>query len=244
MINGAPVPAGDFAQTVALVYQPRPSQKGEIFCTGTLIGPHTVLTAAHCIATPMNDDIPVGDLLISHLGIYLGDSPPLSELPFVAPTVKVKKVYVHANFTPQSRDQRGVRNNDFALLELERDVDLKKYHITPFPLRANAVCERGQKISVIAFGMTEKNREKGLKRRGVFDIGHFDPFHFSFRSLADGLSLWHGDSGGSAYWQDSQNKKTYFVGIATFVAGGSNYFQSFDRLTMDWIKSYKDPLFQ
>jgi hypothetical protein len=111
-------------------------------------------------------------------------------------------------------------------------------------LRANLTAKSGEKISFIAFGMTDTNKEKGLKRKGTFDIGNLDPFHFSFHSLKSGLSLWHGDSGGSAYLQDVVSKKTYFVGVATFVSNGSSYFQSFDDHTVNWIKSFNDPLFE
>jgi secreted trypsin-like serine protease len=103
VLGGTPVSAGTYNQTVALVYQADPAGKGKIFCSGTLIGPHTVLTAAHCLVTPMNDNIPVGDKLIPHLGVYLGDSPSSSEIPYVRPTIMVSKVYVHSDFTSQSK---------------------------------------------------------------------------------------------------------------------------------------------
>lgn len=139
--NGAPEKAGSWPQVVALVDRGTPGAgvfgtelKG-IFCTGTLIRPNLVLTAAHCVTDRASEQARAD--LPTQVGIYRGEGR-LNYLGAVPAQVRVKKALVH----PDSG-----HGTDLALLA----IDAPLAGLRPLSLHA-APATLNQEVQSVGFG--------------------------------------------------------------------------------------------
>lgn len=101
ILGGTPVARGEFDECVCVGTNPRPGEP-EWFCTGVLVRPGVVLTAAHCILP----DLPVSKVLVGAPSIALAS---LGEV------IKVEAVHVHPDY-----DGNRVPSHDIAVLVLKR----------------------------------------------------------------------------------------------------------------------------
>ncbi|EFX83049.1 hypothetical protein DAPPUDRAFT_316188 [Daphnia pulex] len=101
IVDGTPARAGEFPYLARLFVESAMGQNG-LLCGGTLIGPHHVLTAAHCTA-------PIGnELYLNTLSIDGGGPGSL--------TRSVKKFIRHQNYNRRSKI------NDIAIIVLNASV--------------------------------------------------------------------------------------------------------------------------
>ncbi len=142
------------------------------FCTGTLVSPRVVVTAAHCI-----DGFPnVTDLRI-HAGVRVGD----------ADIVRVQDGVIHPDY------QGGP--NDIALLQLELPARAR-----PWPLHRAALAQEhlGRDVRIAGYGTTDPDGgTDGVKREGVGAISDFDGFDFAY--VNNPSQTCFGDSGGPVF---------------------------------------------
>lgn len=103
VVGGTLSSRGDWPWVVGLAIR---HATGEIslFCGGTLLGPRTVLTGAHC--APSVQGIALGD-------IEVVTAPDKDRSQEAAKEVQVSKIYVHPSYSPENG------HNDIALLELK-----------------------------------------------------------------------------------------------------------------------------
>ncbi len=193
IVRGAVAEAGQLMSTVALV----DSGGGEFFCTGTLVSPRVVITAAHCF---MNEDqsgwIQADDLAIGVATLNAAPAPARQR-------VAVERFTVHQGFGQggEGADESGVgKDDDIAVVVLSAPVDAQAP--TPIlPAGRIADLQAGVMMTVSGYGVTDLNPERD--RAGTLHIGETRLIRRSEHELLAGggevSDTCNGDSGGPAY---------------------------------------------
>lgn len=149
------------------------------FCSGTLVGPRTILTAAHCIAAV----------------------PPTSYRVFVGGSLRtdIKTLSAHPDFDdalPPSH--KGNLASDVGIITLASPV----VGVAPLPLLTDASIAVGSRGIVLGFGLNESPYNAGTERLdppgqfGIITVEDSNPFYILSRHRTSGVSLCPGDSGG------------------------------------------------
>jgi hypothetical protein len=142
-------------------------------CTGTLIGPHTVITAAHCAQFVKGTDNLLSGKLFFALGLDAGD-----------PDRSVR--IVSDQVAPLTTGGATDRGSDVAVFQLEEDLtDVTPIAVASAPLTG---AEIGTPLSLVGYGMNGRNtsvqtplprRAAQITPRGV--SGH--PWYIAFPDL-------------------------------------------------------------
>jgi secreted trypsin-like serine protease len=144
------------------------SRIGVPYCTATLIGPRTLLTAAHCVheVTPAH--------------VYFGTDPTRNGV-FVA----VVEVREHPNYDPT-----GLGVNDLGIVVLARPAP-----IAPIALMRTAPEPGGDELLFVGFGFAEPAQvsQLGIKRAAASSITDVEPTVIRYDKVTC-----QGDSGGPA----------------------------------------------
>jgi len=184
-------PAAPATQTAAIT-QAIPAQDpavvaiigpdGTLGCSGTLIAPHTVLTAGHCVPA----------LRRRELSVFFGDSLGGAGL-FVA----VSDTRVHPDFDP------ATLAHDLALFTLREPGPVPDVSLDPRTLDASLV---GQTFRIVGFGVSAPDAgDTGDKRSGTAKVTAVDPVDLT---AAGAPSLpCRGDSGGPALLDDGSGER-------------------------------------
>ncbi|MFT5461071.1 MAG: secreted trypsin-like serine protease [Myxococcota bacterium] len=172
------------------------------YCTGTLIAPDVVLTAAHCVVDEFSLEITAPDAM----GIYVGDDPE-ADGAFHEHAFAVVEVLPHPGYDPVSLD------DDIALLRLADPVP----DVVPVPWvgAANPLTEAdiGPVVNFAGFGQTEVG-DSNVKLQvdgviagfgcAVLGCGYDDPLTTVSYDQAYGGACF-GDSGGPLFiYRDDQ----------------------------------------
>jgi secreted trypsin-like serine protease len=201
MVGGAPEATGEIGRAVVTIVGSRGN-----FCSGALIAPDLVLSAAHCVG-------PGADYKIVHYDAQR--QPSLRD---------VARVAAHPGF--EMRAILGHRASaDVALLQLASPLPGK----TPLPIGApRDPLEAGQSFSIAGIGVAKRGDGKSggvarsaaltaTGRPGRLQIRLIDP---ATNNAREGLGACTGDSGGPAL--QAQDGRAVIVGVVSWSTGANN----------------------
>ena len=193
IVDGRRATESELNSTVALFY----TDYGTSDCTGTLIAPDVVLTAAHCIG-----DYDFGEPLPPHSILVLSGQLDASQ-PASGSAYRVSQVIPHQSYDPRAMldpDPDGLAIwHDIGILILEEPIHTQRPSPIPSVEEFDEWVPRGTQLVISGYGVTETSSEDG----GVLYIAE-TPFQVrnSHEVLAGGAGFpdtCFGDSGGPLY---------------------------------------------
>ena len=188
------------------------TQYGDAFCTGTLVGPDTVVTAAHCVG---------GDQ--SGVAFFLG-----SNVHGAGTSIPVTSMAAHPNYDGQQL------LNDIAVVKLSQ-----RAAVTPVALQTEpmGVEWRGRRAIFVGFGITHAGgMDHGAKRSVTIPIQQVDATEF--RYAEDGVNTCNGDSGGPALLESGGVMR--LIGVTSYGDEGCTIYGANTRVDpyVSFIESY------
>jgi len=178
-------------------------------CTGTVIGPHTVLTAAHCLAAQ-----PLGTIQV--ISILSGTTATL-------PGIVASSFMFDPSWNPN---------------DLFSGHDIGVVHTTntlPFPVCGRGAVNTSLLVRLVGYGSnTHADTGAGTKRQVTTNIVDFDDL-----LILDGNSnqqTCHGDSGGPAF--QTINGQEVVVGVTSFGSDRSLTSVCFDGAFHDRVDAF------
>jgi V8-like Glu-specific endopeptidase len=183
-------------------------------CTGTLIGPKTVLTAAHCINA-------YGTNVAYYAAFGTYSSSPTR-------AVQVAQQYRHPSYRGGAWD--------FGLLRLTQPV----LDVAPIPLNETPMTSSliGRPIRHVGYGITAPNTNgDGIKREVTYNLRSIQ--QYTIESGAQGKQTCQGDSGGPGFMVLPGSNREVLVGVVSY--GDENCaYQGFDGrvdVALNWIRT-------
>lgn len=185
------------------------------FCTGTLVAPDVVLTAAHCVLDDRGRTSPV-----SQLAFVLGDD---SAAPVAS--ARVRAVHVHPGYA----ETDDTAEYDVAILQLQRALTQAE----PLAVNCGALASSsfvGRTLQMVGYGDTatrgSNNTRKWWASEAVVSLGSYD-------FTVDGggnTGVCTGDSGSPALW--SMSGQVRIVGVLSWgdlACGNQDHFGRTDH---------------
>lgn len=196
IVNGAPT--SDYPATGMLLMQGQPS------CTGTVVGPRTVLTAAHCVDG------------VSPTSLEFGFGPSAGQ---IQASVQVIGTAQHPKWDSQQL------LNDIAVLTLAEDAPVQRASMNSF-MDAGWV---GKQVTLVGYGVTDGPSQSGAGTKRMVDvtIDQVDATTLHY-TTEQGKTACNGDSGGPAYVEVDGN--LVIVGVTSYGDQNCQQFGVYTRV--------------
>lgn len=250
IVNGTAVEPSDVvAKSTAALYLKHPQDDRVMqFCTATLVGQRTLVTAGHCLlAVAQATGVPLETLLpFMRVGFGVKKVDLLVDL--AVEFVEIKSFVVHGGFRLDalaSADENSVLP-DIAMIQLKTDAP--KGYIVAELLRDPSQLTTGTDLILSGYGalgtvpptplsppMTVPSSE--LRRIDVkVDKPEFNKTQFSY-TLVDGRTACQGDSGGPAYLSSSSGNGLVLAGVTSFGDSACRLFGVYTSVSklIEWL---------
>jgi V8-like Glu-specific endopeptidase len=187
-IVGGSVDTGDPA-VVAITYF------GQDFCTGTLVAPRVVVTAAHCLDETLTGGVPFTDF-----DVFFG-----TETDAGGVSIHVSGGMLHPGWDADSLD------NDIGVLALELPAPAEPVKMNRTAFHDGFV---GRPLRIVGFGVTSAtSTESGTKRQATSEVTSYDADDFHYGGTPGQTCF--GDSGGPGF-MTLQDGVEYLVGVTSW----------------------------
>ncbi len=224
ILGGHEVEQGQFLEVVMITVA---TPDGFIsMCSGTLISPRVVLTAAHCVDFQ--------GLKADHVVVKFGESRTSSE------SIKAMDFRIHPDWNSHSLI------NDMALVRLERDAPAEAIPVPYLPASMKLTQDDvGTSLLFVGFGVNSWGSD-GIKlwMETPLDIVCTRPYGCSYAKTnticikQEGTGICSGDSGGPALME--RDGVQYVVGVNSYTAEGCQWFGCGTKVDefQDFIEEY------
>jgi len=186
IIGGQPAGAWEYSATGGLVLG------GQIFCTGTLVGPRAVLTAAHCIdPEELDGQVPGFTLLRDEAEITVED--------LSGDVYDGQNVFMHPGYNPNAMDTSPGLVSDIGILLLRREVEGVAPELLLTRNEASAALSLGDELTILGYGFTDTALTRaGIKFKATTPLVYIGPFEIQMSEPGDPQPC-YGDSGGPVF---------------------------------------------
>ena len=227
IVNGEQAELADLRSTVALL-----ERGGDYFCTGTLIAPRVVLTAAHCLESITASEVEVGFKTLTGLNVPNDRR------------VGVTRLISHSDYgwdRPETHESGLSEVNDIAALVLSSAIDQPTTPVLA-QNQVDQVLTVNTDLVISGFGIN--NLETGTS--GVLHVGTVPLAAKNQHELLAGqrgneTDTCNGDSGGPVYLE--QNGQRVLVGVTSRASGyaqincGDQGIYTLAPSYLDWINT-------